>query len=87
MSAALPAGYLKAKVPLSASEIEKLSERWHAAFSGKGAAFRIPVLGPDVEFVPFAGSLPDAFCKYCGIANLAASVWCGGCGAPLLRES
>jgi len=39
-----------------------------------------------IEFHPFAHQeMPDAFCMYCGIANLKTSMWCKACGAPLYR--
>lgn len=83
----IPNGYLKVNRRLSEQELARIRNIWSeytaAIYRGGHQAM---VLDQGVEFVPFAvQSLPDAFCKYCGVANLTTSAWCSQCGAPLLR--
>ena len=77
----VPWGYLETDVNLSAQEAERIKTLWGQAMLNKST----PVLGHGIEFVPFstAPQIPKAICLHCARPNLASSLWCEGCGAPL----
>lgn len=41
----------------------------------------------DIELIDWPMQVPDAICRYCGVANLKSSAWCEKCGAPLLTAN
>lgn len=86
MASALPSGYFETTHEISAAQAEHIKRVWRdageRAKAGEGVAFVIP---PGMRFVQFQqpAQMPDAFCRYCTVANLSSSVWCVACGAPL----
>ena len=77
----VPNGYLQADVSLSDAEAQRIKARWQQA-AESGATV---VMGQGIRFVEFGRDWwPKAICTYCGSANLAVSVECTKCGAPLV---
>lgn len=76
--------------PISPEAAARIKKAWQAycenIWLGKPAAL---VLEDGLRARPFpvAPAIPDAFCRFCGVANLSTSVWCQGCGAPMIREA
>lgn len=75
---------------LSAEAAARIKKAWQAycenIMFGKPAALILED-GLRARHVSAAPAIPDAFCRYCGVANLNTSVWCQGCGAPMIREA
>jgi hypothetical protein len=89
MRANVPFGILKVNHRLSQEEFARLKATWESAMSGWGNGQRSTIiLEQGIDFIPLDTQMvPDAFCIYCGLANLQTSFWCHGCGAPLVRQS
>lgn len=88
MEYTLPPMVLKTEHMLSLDAMRRLREQWDSymatVHSGKPSLLVLE-RGVTIEPLNPQSIVPDAFCTYCGIANLSSSVWCGGCGAPMLR--
>lgn len=74
---------------LSPEAVSRIKKAWQAYCEnisfGKPAALVLED-GLRVRPFPVATAIPDAFCRFCSVANLRTSIWCQGCGAPMIRE-
>lgn len=86
----IPPYVIESSRRLSERDIEAIRrgvQRWH---EGIRNGFGLPlILDEGLRLVQFQAGpqVPDAFCRFCGVANLSTSVWCHGCGAPMIREA
>lgn len=76
--------------PLSPAAVERIQrsvQRWHEGIQN---GLHLPLIldeGLHLVQLQAVPQVPDAFCRFCGVANLSTSVWCQGCGAPMIREA
>lgn len=84
---AIPSGYWETSAHIPDHERERLRAQWRSILEADARGEKVCIIaGPNMRYVPFsAAAVPDAVCRYCTVANLSSSVWCAGCGAPLVR--
>jgi len=80
-------GVLEIKNRLSVEAAARLKAQWkkhvEEILAGKTSVI---LLEEGIKFVPHATpDIPDAICRYCLLVNLHSSIWCAGCGAPLVH--
>lgn len=78
----VPNGYLQTDRAISDADAQRIRQRWAEA-QANGTTV---IMGNGVRFVEFGRDRwPKAICTYCGSANLAVSVECAKCGAPMIE--
>lgn len=85
----IPPMIIRSTERLSDVEASRIRHAYQSWLDGVQNGLRpLLVLDKGLELIPLqpAAVVPDAFCRYCGVANLRSSVWCQACGAPLIRE-
>lgn len=89
MTPPIPPMIIRSTERLSDVDASRIQHAYQSWLDGVQKGLRpLLVLDKGLELIPLQSEavVPDAFCRYCGVANLKTSVWCQACGAPMIRS-